>query len=227
MECENRMEKDGIYRYRRRPGTEKPFCINTWRIYDPNASQGTLANTDISRGIEERGRFMRWNLRPWAQGTEQFFRIITRAMRLSVDEREPLRPRSRFISMRKVFCPTPTLYSATHTNAQWIFRPRNQSDSKAIGWYIARYFVHCSRLQVTLDFPCTDRSKAVSIILPTTNTWFIYIYIPDRNFGIRRFDKIDEKSLSIYLTNGERRTWNAWQIGFHNALIYYSYVWSC
>lgn len=29
--------------------------------------------------------------------------------------------------------PPPPLYSATHTNAQWIFRPRNQSDSKAIG----------------------------------------------------------------------------------------------
>ena len=51
-----------IYRkeYVRQPRTEKPFCINTRRIYDPNASQGTLANTNISSGIQERGRFMRW-----------------------------------------------------------------------------------------------------------------------------------------------------------------------
>lgn len=202
------------YRDRRRPGTEKPFCINTWRIYDPNASQGTLANIDISRGIQERGRFMRWNLRPWAQGTEQFFRIITRGMRLSVDEREPLRPRSRFISMRKVFCPTPTatvIFRHAHQ------RPMNIPSEESIGfeghrWYIARYFVHCSRLEVTLDFPCAVyRSFETSLDNFTKGQYLIYIYIYIypilRGFAPRnsesRFDKIDEK-VCRYLMNGAR-----------------------
>lgn len=213
-------EKDGIYRYRRRPGTEKSFCINTWRIYDPNASQGTLANTDISRGIQERGRFMRWNLRPWAQGTEQFFRIITQGMRLSVDEREPLRPRSRFISMRKVFCPAPTatvIFRHAHQ------RPMNIPSEESIGfeghpWYIARYFVHCSRLEVTLDFPCAHRSKPVSIILPRANTWFIYIYIyipsyADSRYEIRNHGLIKsmKKFVDIWWMV---HAWNACQIHF-------------
>lgn len=125
-------------------------------------------------------------------------------------------PLPRYIPPRT---PTPNEYSVRGINR--IRRP-----SGGISPDIS-FIVHAYKWHSIFHVPCTDRSKPVSIILPTTNTWFIYIYIPDRNFGIRRFDKIDEKSLSIYLTNGERRTWNAWQIGFHNALIYYSYVWSC
>lgn len=229
------------YRDRRRPGTEKPFCINTWRIYDPNASQGTLANIDISRGIQERGRFMRWNLRPWAQGTEQFFRIITRGMRLSVDEREPLRPRSRFISMRKVFCPTPTatvIFRHAHQ------RPMNIPSEESIGfeghrWYIARYFVHCSRLEVTLDFPCAVyRSFETSLDNFTKGQYliyiYIYIYIPfyvDSRHEIRNHDLIKsmKKFVDIWWMVHARK---ACQIHLHNALMYYMwciyiYIWSC
>lgn len=221
-----------MYRHRRR--TEKPFCINTWRIYDPNASQGTLANTDISRGIEERGRFMRWNLRPWAQGTEQFFRIITQGMRLSVDEREPLRPRSRFISMRKVFCPTPTanvIFRHAHQ------RPMNIPSEESIGfeghrWYIARYFVHCSRLEVTLDFPCAVyRSFETSLDNFTKGQYliyiYIYIYIP--SYAPRNSDLIKsmKKFVDIWWMV---HAWNACQIHFHNALMYYIwciYIYDC
>lgn len=130
-------------------------------------------------------------------------------MRLSVDEREPLRPRSRFISMRKVFCPTPTanvIFRHAHQ------RPMNIPSEESIGfeghrWYIARYFVHCSRLEVTLDFPCAVyRSFETSLDNFTKGQYLIYIYIyiypvlRATKFG---FDKIDEK-VCRYLMNGAR-----------------------